>query len=244
MLRHGVSERPKSPSRAAPSGARCTHVDHRYSDPRRPLHSGRYRALRRRPARPEPAVAARPGRPHRRSRLAPRLGAAARPLRPAGQGAHGARPDPAGRRRRGRLHPGRLRSGAARRRRGPGRRLVLPGRGGARGAGGLLDRRGVRGRPDRRWPDGHGAAGRGAPGGRGRHGAGGPGGAWRRAAGPGRAAGRAGRGGGAGRGTARESRELDAVRAARLVVGRPGRVGADAVLRRVGGHLPAGRPVA
>ena len=34
--------------------------------------------------------------------------------------------------------------------------------------------------------------------------------------------------------------KLDAVRAARLVVGRPGRVRADAVVRRVGGHLPAG----
>ena len=244
MLRHGLSEWLKSPSRAALSGARCTHVDHRYSDRRRPLHAGRYRALRRRPARPEPAVAARTGGPHRRSRLARRLGAAARPLRPAGQGVHGARPEPAGRRRRGGLHPGRLRTGAARCRRGPGRRLVLPGRGGARSAGGVLDRRGVRGRPDRRWPDRHGAAGNGAAGGRGRHGAGRTSGPRRRAAGPGRAAGRAGRGGGAGRGTARAGRELDAVRAGRLVVGRPGRVGADAVLRRVGGHLADGRPVA
>ena len=244
MLRHRCSGRLKSPSRAAPSGARCTHVDHRYSGPRRALHPGRYRALHRRPARPEPALAARPGRPHRRSCLARRLGAAARPVRPAGQGVHGARPDSARHRRRGRLHAGRLRTGAARRRRGPGRRLVLPGRGGARSAGGLPDRRGVRGRPDRRWPDGHGDHGRGAPGGRGRHGAGRPGGARRRATGPGRAAGRPRRGSGAGRGTAREGRELDAVRAARLVVGRPGRVGADAVVRRVGGHLPTGRAVA
>ena len=56
--------------------------------------------------------------------------------------------------------------GAGRRRR---RRVVFPGRRRARRAGRLPDRRGLRGRTDRRRPDGDGCAGRGAAGRRGRH---------------------------------------------------------------------------
>ena len=227
----------------AQKGPPARHIRHRVR--RRSRHACRYERavhdpsrhpLRRRPPRTRRAAGARLGRRDRRSGVDRVLVGSAGRLRPARGGVQRARPPLPGP-----VRGGRFRGGGVRPARRTCRRRVLPRRGRARRSGRLPDRRGVRDAGGRRRPAGDGGPRRRAVARRGRadH---------ERRAGFRGCSTRVGRPSdgrdprrGRGRAAVRPHRQLDAVRAARLVRDRDGGHRAHAVVRRVGGNRPDDR---